>query len=281
MIMAKKRIISPIKYILLIGLAFIILFPLIWMFFGTFKENQELFSSLNLLPESFDPISYTEGWQSAGEYTYTTYFLNSLLLVVPTTIFTVISSIIIGYGFARFEFKYKGLLMAIMIGTMMIPNAVLIVPRYLLYNSFGWLDTYNVFYFPALFGCYPFFIYMFIQFYRGIPRDLDEAAKIDGCNSFRILWSILIPLMKPVVVSATLFQTAWMWEDFFNPLIYISSTSKFPVSMALRMSLDAANKIDYSNVLAMALLSLLPVTILFFCGQKYFVEGVTTTGMKG
>lgn len=279
--MSAKKSIVGVKYVLLIALAFLMLFPLIWMFFATFKDNQEMFGSLNLLPEEFSMDAYINGWQSAGQYTYTTYFWNSIKMVVPTTIFTVISSLVIGYGFARFKFPMRKTFQAILLGTMMIPNAVLIVPRYMLYNQLGWLDTYNVFYIPALLGCYPFFIYMFIQFYRGIPRDLDEAAKIDGCNSFRILFNILVPLMKPVVVSAVLFQTAWIWEDFFNPLIYISTTSKYPVSLALRMSLDAANKIEYSNVLAMALVSLIPCTVLFFCGQKYFVEGVTSSGIKG
>jgi oligogalacturonide transport system permease protein len=281
MIMTKSTVPSILKYIGLVFLAIFILFPLIWMFFGTFKGNSELFTSLNLLPERFSPDAYFNGWKSTGRITFTTFFTKSFVLVIPTTIFTVLSSLIVGYGFARFKFPMKKLLFTIMIGTMMLPNAVLIIPRYMLFHALGWLNSFNVFYIPALFGCYPFFIFMFVQFYRGIPTELDEAAKIDGCNSFRILTSILLPLMKPVIISGLVFQAAWTWEDFFNPLIFISSTEKFPVSLALRISLDAANKIEYSNVLAMATLSLLPCAILFFSAQKYFVEGITTTGIKG
>lgn len=277
----KKFIKNALKYIGLIALAYVFLFPLIWMVFGTFKENIELFSSMSLFPKEFRLDGYISGWQGSGQITYTTFFLNTFKLVIPTTIFTILSSIFIGYGFARFNFRFKKILFAIMIGTMMLPNAVLIIPRYMLYNAFGWIDSYKVFWIPALFGCYPFFIYMFVQFFRGIPKELDEAAKIDGCGSFRTLRSILLPLLKPVIVSGIVFQTAWTWEDFFNPLIYISSTAKFPLSLALRMSLDVATAIDYSSLLAMATVTILPVGIIFFFAQRYFVEGITTTGIKG
>lgn len=279
----KKRSLlkDALKYLGLIILGYIFLFPLLWMVFGTFKDNNELFSSMSLLPRALKLDGYINGWQASGQFTYTTFFLNTLALVVPTTIFTILSSILIGYGFARFNFRFKKVLFSIMIGTMMLPNAVLIIPRYMLYNAFGWIDTYKVFWIPALFGCYPFFIYMFVQFFRGIPKELDEAAKIDGCGSFRTLRCILLPLMKPVIVSGLVFQTAWMWEDFFNPLIFISSTSKFPISLALRMSVDAATAIDYSSLLAMATVAILPVAVLFFFAQKSFVEGISTTGLKG
>lgn len=280
--MKKRSLLKDVlKYLGLIILGYIFLFPLLWMVFGTFKDNNELFSSMSLLPKAIRLDGYINGWQASGQFTYTTFFLNTLALVVPTTIFTILSSILIGYGFARFNFRFKKILFSIMIGTMMLPNAVLIIPRYMLYNAFGWIDTYKVFWIPALFGCYPFFIYMFVQFFRGIPKELDEAAKIDGCGSFRTLTSILLPLMKPVIVSGLVFQTAWMWEDFFNPLIFISSTSKFPISLALRMSVDAATAIDYSSLLAMATVAILPVAILFFFAQKSFVEGISTTGLKG
>jgi len=272
---------NVLKYAGLIVLGYVFLFPLLWMFFGTFKDNIELFSSLNLIPKSFRLDSYIKGWQGSGQITYTTFLLNTVALVAPTTIFTILSSIFISYGFARFNFRFKKPLFAIMIGTMMLPNAVLIIPRYMIYNLFNWIDTYNVFWIPALFGCYPFFIYMFVQFFRGIPKELDEAAKIDGCGSFRTLINIHLPLLKPVIVAGLVFQTAWTWEDFFNPLIFIHTTAKYPLSLALRMSLDAATAIDYSSLLAMATVAILPVAILFFLAQKSFVEGIATTGLKG
>ena len=276
-----KRFKSFLKYAGLIILGYIFLFPILWMVFGTFKDNIELFSSMSLIPNEFKLDGYTRGWSGSGQFTYATFFKNTFTLVIPTAVFTVLSGLIVGYGFARFNFRFKKILFSIMIGTMMLPNAVLIIPRYLIFNSFGWIDTYKVFWIPALFGCYPFFIFMFVQFFRGIPKELDEAAKIDGCGSFRTFVSILLPLMRPVILAAFVFQTAWTWEDFFNPLIFISSTSKYPLSLALRMSLDAATAIDYSSLLAMATLSILPVAIIFFFAQKSFVEGIATTGLKG
>lgn len=272
---------SAFHYLGFIILGYIFLFPILWMIFGTFKNNMELFSSMSLIPEKFRLDGYIRGWRGSGQFTYTTFFLNTFKMVIPTAVFTIVSGLLVGYGFSRFHFRLKKVLFSIMIGTMMLPNAVLIIPRYLIFNAFGWIDTYNVFWIPALFGCYPFFTFMFIQFFRTIPKELDEAAKIDGCGSFRTFISILLPLMKPVMVSAFVFQTSWTWEDFFNPLIFISSTSKYPLSLALRMSLDAATAIDYSSLLAMATLAILPIAIIFFIAQKSFVEGITTTGIKG
>jgi len=163
----------------------------------------------------------------------------------------------------------------------MLPNSVLIIPRYILYNKLGWLNSYLPFTIPALFACYPFFIYMMVQFFRGLPIALDEAASIDGCNTFQVYWTILLPLTKPALFSAAIFQFIWTWNDFFNSLIYINSVRKFPIVLALRMSLDATAAANWNQVLAMSVLSLLPGTILFFSAQKYFVEGVSAGGVKG
>ena len=186
-----------------------------------------------------------------------------------------------GYSFARFSFPFKRLLFYIMLATLMLPNAVVIIPRFILFNKFRWVNSYLPFYIPALLACQSFFIYMAIQFLRGLPVELDESAKIDGCNSFMILWRILLPLSKSLVFSIVLFQFIWTWNDFFNPLIYINSVKKYPVSLALKMSLDINETTQWSNVLSMALLSMLPCIILFFAAQKYFVEGIAASGLKG
>jgi oligogalacturonide transport system permease protein len=273
-----KTIITHISMILL-GL--LMLYPLIWMFFSSFKSNKEIFSGVNLLP--IEPIwdTYKNGWKGTGQITYGTFFLNTFKLVLPTTLFTVFSSAIVAYGFARFKFRLKKQLFMLMISTLMLPNAVLVVPRFMLFSKFGWTNTYLPFIVPAIFACYPFFIYMIVQFFRGLPRDFDEAATIDGCNSFQIFWRILLPLCKPALFSAAIFQFIWTWNDFFNSLIYINSVKKFPIVLALRMSLDTTSASNWNQVLAMSILSLLPGTILFFSAQKYFVEGITGSGVKG
>lgn len=169
----------------------------------------------------------------------------------------------------------------LLIATLMLPNAVIIIPRYSLYNSFGWIDTYLPFYVPALLATYPFFIFMLIQFMRGLPRELDESAYMDGCGTFRVFWNILLPLMKPALFSAGLFQFMWTYNDYLNSLIFINSTSRYTISLALRLSLDSESVVQWNKVMAMAFIAVLPLIILFFLAQKYFVEGISTTGLKG
>lgn len=276
---ARVRII--LTHVAMILLGVIMLYPLVWMFFSSFKTNQEIFGGIGLLPK--EPVwdTFQKGWQGTGQFTYTTFFKNTFLLVIPTVLLTVFSCAIVAYGFARFKFRFKKQLFMLMISTLMLPNAVLIIPRYLMFNKLGWLNTYLPFIIPAAFACYPFFIYMMIQFFRGLPKDFDEAATIDGCNSFEVFSKILMPLCKPALFSAAIFQFIWTWNDFFNSLIYINSVKKFPVVLALRMSLDATSASNWNQVLAMSVVSLIPGTILFFSAQKYFVEGVTSAGVKG
>lgn len=277
----KKRISSIITHVVMILLGIFMLYPLIWMLSSSFKTNSEIFGSVSLLPK--EPVwdSFIKGWNGTGRITYTTYYKNTFLIVLPAMLFTVFSCSIVAYGFARFRFRFKRQLFILMISTLMLPNSVLVIPRYLLYNKLGWLNTYLPFLMPALFACYPFFIYMMVQFFRGLPRALDEAATIDGCNSFQVYWHILMPLCKPALFSAAIFQFIWTWNDFFNSLIYINSVRKYPIVLALRMSLDATSAANWNQVLAMSVVSLLPGTILFFSAQKYFVEGVSAGGVKG
>lgn len=257
------------------------IYPLIWLFFASFMTNAEIFGSLKLIPSKFSIQPYIDGWIGSGQFTFGTFFINSFALVIPTVLFTAISSIIVGYGFARFKFPFKKILFTVLISTMMLPNAVIIIPRYMLFNSFGWINTYNPFIVPAMFACYPFFVFMMVQFFRGLPKELDESAFLDGCNSFTVLTRIILPLCKPAIFSVALFQFIWTWNDFFNSMIFINSVKKFTVILALRMSIDSQGMVNWNRVLAMAILSIMPCVLLFFFAQKYFVEGISTTGLKG
>lgn len=268
-------------YIVLIVVGLIMIYPLIWMFFASFKSNEEIYGSIGLLPQSYSWEAFVDGWNAIGGNTYAVFFKNSFLLVVPTTILTVLSSMLVAYGFARFEFKGKKMAFMLLLSTLMLPNAILIIPRYSIFRTLNVLDGYGPFYLMAVFACYPFFTYMIIQFLRGIPRELDESAYIDGCGTFKTLTHILLPLLKPALFSAGLFQFLWTYNDYFNSLIYINSVKKYTVSMALRLSLDSETVVVWKNVMAMSCLAVLPVVILFFIAQKYFVEGIATTGLKG
>ena len=202
----QKEIRSTVMYIILVAVGVVMLFPVFWMFLACFKTNNEIFGSLKLLPSSWSFEAFAKGWQTTGTFTYTRYFSNTFLLVVPTVIFTIVSCSLVAYGFARFEFKSKNVLFMVLITTLMLPNSVIIIPRYALFNKLHWLDSYLTYWVPAIFACYPFFVFMMVQFLRGIPKDLDESAYMDGCTSFRCFVQILVPLLKPAIFSAALFQ---------------------------------------------------------------------------
>ncbi|RUT44616.1 carbohydrate ABC transporter permease [Paenibacillus anaericanus] len=272
---------SLLRYAFLIILGLVMVYPLIWLFTSSFKTNADIFGSSKLLPSTYVWDSYVLGWQGTGQYGFQDFFINTLKLVIPTVVFTIISSVIVAYGFARFNFPFKTILFSIMIATLMLPNASIMIPRYILFNKMNWLDTYLPFIIPAAFATGAFFVYMMIQFIRGLPVDLDEAATIDGCNSFSVLTRVLLPLCKPALFSVGIFQFMWTWNDFFNSIIYISSVKKFTVSLGLRLSLDASSAVSWNQVLAMSVVSVLPCILLFFFAQKYFVEGISTTGLKG
>lgn len=279
--MKKRKKYNLAAYLLLVVIGVVIIFPFIWMIFACFKTNAEILGSTKLLPSHFSFDAFVKGWNGVGNITFATYFKNTFLMVIPTVLLTVLSCSFVAFGFARFRFPGKKIFFALMISTLMLPNSVIIIPRYLIFNKLGLLNSYWPFYLPALFACFPFFIFMIIQFMRGIPRELDEAAYIDGCSSIRLYGEVLLPLMKPALFSAGLFQFMWTWNDFFNTLIYISSVKKFPVSLGLRASLDTAAQVQWDKVMAMSLISILPLIVMFFAAQKYFVEGISTTGLKG
>ena len=281
MMHAKRTFGKLLTHVFLIAFGLVMIYPLIWLFFASFKSPREILGSISLFPSEWVMNSYAEGFKGTGQYTYTTFFLNTFALVIPVVVFTLISSTIVAYGFARFDFPFKKPLFALMIATLILPNAIIIIPRYIMFRTYGWLNSYLPFIVPSLFATAPFFNFMMVQFFRGIPKDLDEAATIDGCGSWGVLIRILAPVCKPALFSAGLFQFMWTWNDFFNTLIYIDSVSKYPLSLALRLSIDLEGTVAWNQVIAMSLLAILPCVLIYFFAQKYFVEGIATTGIKG
>lgn len=276
----KTKLNKLLRYSLLILVGFGMVYPLLWMIGASFKENSEIFTSTGIIPSHFTLDGYRKGWATSTEYTFARYFANSLTIVIPKVILTVVSSTLAAYGFARFQFRGKKIFFSLLVATLMLPSLILRIPQYIMYRQLHWLDTYLPLIVPSAFATEGFFVFMIVQYIRGLPNDLEQAAKIDGCNSFQTLIYILLPIIKPAVISCALFQFMWTMNDFMGPLIYISSVKKFPVSIALKMSMDATASIEWAAVLAMSVIALLPSLIVFFLGQKYFVEGVSSTGMK-
>ncbi|SMP39622.1 oligogalacturonide transport system permease protein [Sphaerochaeta associata] len=280
MIKRKTPLSRFLSYFFLIALAYIMTYPLLWMIGAAFKSNEEIFGTIGLLPKNPMFGAFAAGWKGTGQYGFSTFLYNTFLMVIPTVLFTAISATLIGYGFARFEFPFKKTLFTIMLSTMMLPATVILIPRYIFFRNLGWLDSYLPFIVPAMLGCFPFFNFMMVQFFRGLPLELDESGKLDGCNSFIILRDLLLPLCKSAIFSVIVFQFVWTWNDFLNVLIYISSVAKYPVALGLRMTMDISTEFDWNQILAMSLISIAPPIVLFFAAQKYFVEGIATTGMK-
>lgn len=270
-----------VAYLFMTIFGLLMIYPLLWLFSASFKANEEIFGSLELWPSHIVWNSYMNGWKGTGQFNFGLFFLNTFKLVIPTVFFTVLSSTIVGYGFARFKFPLKNLLFSLMISTLMLPDSVIIIPRYILFRDLGWLDSYKPFIIPAALATNAFFVFMMVQFFRGLPKELDDSAKIDGCNSFTILIRILLPLCKPALFAAGIFQFIWTWNDFFNSLIYITSVKKFTVALGLRMTLDNSSSVSWNEVLAMSVLAVVPCILVFFFSQKYFVEGIATSGIKG
>lgn len=277
----RKRLNAIIRYTILIGVGLLMIYPLLWLIGASFKTNQQIFTEVNFWPKSPIFSGYIDGWKTSTEYTFGRFFTNTFLILIPKVIATAISSTLVAYGFARFEFPGKKILFSILIATLLLPNVVTRIPQYLLFRELGWLDTYLPLWVPQLFAVDAFFVFMLIQFLRGIPRDMEEAAMIDGCGPTQVLIYIVIPILKPAIISVCLFQFMWSMNDFLGPLIYISSVEKFPVALALKMSIDTTEAFDWNRILAMTVLALAPSLVIFFLAQKYFIEGVSTTGLKG
>lgn len=277
----KKKTVKRILYhIFVVAFGFIMIYPVIWMFFASFKDTKEIFSSVsNLLPKTFDPINYIVGWSGSGGVSFTTFFANSLFISVVSTIAATASSALVAYGLARIEFKGRKIWFALMLVTMMLPTQILTIPQFIMFHSFGWINSFLPVIVPSFFGM-PFFIFLMMQFIQGLPNDLDESAKIDGCNKYRIFFSIILPLLVPALITSMIFSFVWKWDDFFSALLYLGKPVLYTVPMALRMFSDAGSTSNWGAMMAMATLSLIPDLVIFIVFQKYLVEGIATTGMK-
>ncbi|WP_407943701.1 carbohydrate ABC transporter permease [Martelella alba] len=272
---------SIIRYIVLFAVGLIMLYPLIWLVGASFKTNAEIFSSAGFLPKNPTLSGYIEGWKTSTPYTFGRFFLNTFWILIPKMIGTAISATAVAYGFARFEFPGKRPLFASLIAILLLPNVVTRIPQYLLFREFGWLDTFLPLWVPSALAGDAFFVFMLVQFLRAIPRDMEEAARVDGASSWQTLVYIVVPLLTPALISVCLFQFMWTMNDFLGPLIYLSSVDKYPVSLALKLSIDTTEAFDWNKILSMSVLAIAPALIVFFMAQKYFIEGISAGGVKG
>lgn len=276
------KINTVIYHIFVCSFGLLMIYPLIWMLMSSFKETNTIFTTAgSLIPETFTLENYRNGWKGFAKISFGVFFKNSLFISIIATIGTVISSSLVAYGFARCNFKGKKLLFGAMLVSMMLPAQVLMIPQYLWYQKLGWVGSYLPLIVPYFFAIQGFFVYLMINFIDGIPRELDEAAKIDGCSYYSIFSRIILPLISPALITAGIFSFMWRWDDFLSALLYINESAKYPVSLALKLFCDPGSSSDYGAMFAMASLSVLPAVIMFIFFQKYLVEGIATSGLKG
>lgn len=277
----RKKIGLILRYTVLFAVGIVMMYPLLWMLGSSFKaDNTEIFAGIGLFPKEFSLDAYVKGWTGTG-YPFSTFMLNTYKIVFPKVFGVVISSILTAYGFARFKFKGRSILFALVMSMLFLPQVVLNIPQYLLYVDLGWINTYLPLIVPAFFANEPYFVFLLVQFMKTIPREIEEAAEIDGCNSFRRLIYVIVPMIKPAVVSVALFQFMWASNDFQGPLIYINTVSKYPATMGLKIIMDAETGIEWNMVLALSVISILPTLLVFFLSQRQFIDGIAMGGVKG
>ncbi|MDE5771905.1 MAG: carbohydrate ABC transporter permease [Ruminococcus sp.] len=268
-------------YLILTITALIMLYPLLWLIGASFKSNGEIYGSVWFMPENFDFEVYINAWKTNTGYTMGHYFLNTFAVIIPKTVFAVISSVLVAYGFARFDFPLKKFFFAMLMGGMFMPAIVTVMPMYMLWGKLGFLDSYIPLTVPSLFACEGMFVFMLIQFFKGLPKELDEASRIDGCGTFRTLFYVLLPCIKPAVISVAVFNFLWTMNDFLNPLIFINSTEKYTLSLALRTSVDSTGQgYEECKVIAMSVIGLIPSVAVFAVAQKKFISGITVGGLS-
>jgi multiple sugar transport system permease protein len=275
----RRPVRSIAKHTGLILLTLVMLYPVIWMVVSSLRPNEEIFRSPGVVPDSFRFENYSEGWTALAS-PFGHYLINSAIVVLGCIIGNLISCSMAAYAFARLEFTGKKLWFAIMLGTIMLPIHVIIVPQYVMFSQFGWINTFLPLIVPKLLATDAFFVFLMVQFIRGLPRELDEAARIDGAGHPRIFLQVILPLMLPALATTTIFTFIWTWNDFFSQLIYLTDPEMYTVPVALRSYVDATVSTSWGSMFAMSVVSLLPIFLAFLVGQRFLIKGIATTGIK-
>ncbi|WP_138752315.1 carbohydrate ABC transporter permease [Paenibacillus sinopodophylli] len=279
--LSNKKVGTFILSIAVWGFAIVMIYPLLWLFSSSFKHTTDVYVLAHqLIPTHFYWENYVNGFKGFAGHSFLLFFRNSLYVTVLSVIGTVIASTMAAYAFARIRFPGSSFWFACMMLTLMLPGEVLIIPQYMLFNKLDWINTFWPLIVPSFAGG-AFFIFLLVQFMRGIPIELDESARIDGCGRFHFFAKIMLPLIVPAIVTTAVFKFIWTWDDYFAPLLYLNSAEKATVSLAIKSMADPTMETDWGALFAMSVLSLVPVIAVFIGFQKYIVDGISTTGLKG
>lgn len=274
-----RRVRSLVAHVLLISASILMLYPLLWMLASSVRPENEIFTSASLWPSEWSLDAYVRGWNGL-RVSFSTFFLNSFVIAFLAVAGNLMTCSLAAFAFARLQFGGRNFWFALMLMTLMLPYQVTLIPQYVLFRNLGWVDTILPLVAPKFLAVDAFFIFLMVQFFRGIPRELDEAAQMDGCSPWRIYWKIMLPLSLPVMTTAAIFTFIWTWDDFFGPLIYLNQMGQYTVMLGLRTFVDSTGESDYGGLFAMSVLSLVPIFLFFLFFQRMLIEGIATTGMK-
>ncbi|NTW41997.1 MAG: carbohydrate ABC transporter permease [Cellulomonadaceae bacterium] len=273
------RVTTALKHVGLILFGFVMLYPLLWMIASAIKPSALIFRDPSLIPSEIDLANFTVGW-NALTHPFSHYLLNSAILVAGSVLGNLVSCSAAAYAFARLNFRGRKVWFAIMLMSIMLPIHVLIVPQYVLFSQLGWINTFLPLIVPHLLATDAFYVFLMVQFFRGIPRELDEAARIDGAGHARIFFKIMLPLATPALATTAIFTFIATWNDFFRQLVFLTKPDMYTVPLALRSFISTTEASSWGPMFAMSLVSLVPLFVVFLFGQKYLVKGIATTGIK-
>ncbi|WP_433586776.1 carbohydrate ABC transporter permease [Microbacterium hydrocarbonoxydans] len=268
-----------VRHIILIAVGVLLIYPLLWMVASSLKPEELIFRDPSLLPETIDFSNYTDGWNALSS-PFGLYLLNSGAIVLGSLLGNLITCSMAAYAFAKLEFRGKKIFFALMLMTLMLPIHVLIVPQYVLFSNLGWVNTFLPLIVPKFLATDAFFIFLMVQFFRGLPKELDEAARIDGAGYWRTYFQVLLPLSVPALATTAIFTFIWTWNDFYSQLIYLTRPDVLTVPVALRNFVDSTGGSSWGSLFAMSVVTLIPVFLVFLVGQRYLIKGIATTGLK-
>jgi multiple sugar transport system permease protein len=275
----RKRLTSVLIHVALLSASVLMLYPLLWLLAASFRPENEIFTSASIIPSAWSLDAYVRGWNGLRT-SFGTFYINSFIISGLSVAGNVLACSMAAFAFARLDFKFKNFWFAMMLMTLMLPYQVTLIPQYVLFRQLGWVNTFLPLVVPKFLAADGFFIFLMVQFFRGLPKELDEAARMDGCSAWRIYWKIILPLSMPVLATAAIFTFIWTWDDFFGPLIYLSEMKSYTVMLGLRTFTDSTGESDYGGLFAMSVLSLVPIFLFFLFFQRLLIEGIATTGMK-
>jgi multiple sugar transport system permease protein len=275
---ARRRIHWRAHTVLLVTLVAMI-YPLVWLVGASFKPENQIFTTVSPLPLQLTFDNYLSGWTATGT-SFSVYLANSVPVSVCVVIGNLVSCSLAAYAFARLDFALRKVWFGLMLGTLMLPFQATLIPQYTIFYRLNWINTFLPLVVPYFLAYDAFFIFLMVQFIRGIPRELDEAAALDGAGHVRVFVTIIVPLLRPALITTGVLTFIWTFNDFLRQLVYLSDNSRYTVPLGLNSFIDKASGSSYGGMLAMSVVTLVPTVAVFLISQRRLVEGVANTGIK-